>query len=78
MDLTPCPVCTRKWGKALVKSCCHCTGHVDLAFKPPTIIRNPKWDMNKEEAQIEAKSELPKIGRKERLRLEKALGRPLS
>lgn len=75
MNLTPCPVCTVKWGKALTVGNCVCSGHISLDFKPPGRSKFPDFTPKK---QVEETKETgPKIGAKERARLQKALGKPL-
>jgi hypothetical protein len=35
VTFAPCPVCTRRWGKALTIGCCVCSDHVSLSFTMP-------------------------------------------
>jgi hypothetical protein len=65
-----CQVCGVKWGKNLVIGCCVCSGHVPISFKgpDPLVPRQTKQEPLK---QGDMKETGPKIGKKERERLEK-------
>lgn len=72
-----CMVCSRKWGKSLTIGVCHCTGHVSLTM-PPLYLNEkpPHWSFSHAPQQSKAQEETgPKIGKKEAMRLERAMGR---
>jgi hypothetical protein len=71
-----CTTCGVKYGKQLWKTECCCDGKVAISYlgPDPLVPRQIKQEPLKQE---EMKETGPKISKKERLRLEKALGRPL-
>lgn len=73
MNLTPCPICTVRYGKALVLGSCICNGKVSLEFKPPGRSRYPDFTSTPKTTMTTETG--PKISAKEKARLEKAMGR---
>lgn len=71
-----CKTCAVKWGKQLLENHCCCNGEVAISYLGPSplVPRQTKQEPLKQE---EMKDTGPKISKKERLRLERALGKPL-
>jgi hypothetical protein len=65
-----CTTCAVKYGKQLTIGCCVCSGHVPISFKgpDPLVPRQTKQEPLKQE---EMKETGPKIGKKERERLQR-------
>lgn len=71
-----CQVCGVKYGKSMWENSCCCTGHAPIYFKGPDPLA-PRQTKQEPLKQEEMKETGPKISKKERLRLERALGKPL-
>jgi hypothetical protein len=71
-----CTICAVKWGKQLWISNCCCDGSVAISYlgPDPLVPRQIKQEPLKQE---EMKETGKRISKKERLRLERALGKPL-
>jgi hypothetical protein len=70
-----CPICMELYARALYEGECCCTGHKEPGFTCPSITRTPNMDWTPPNAKPAEKPLVAKISKKERERLERAMGR---